>query len=450
MRGCAPSTTSSTRETDDASTQDSCDRRWPLVALVAVARCCRPATRRTGAAARIRRCAARFTFIPNRSDGSGTVDAIAAAAARAGLQFIILTDHGDGTRSPDAAGVSQRRADDRRRRAQHHRRPLRRARAAGGAVSARRHARGRHRGCASARRIRDSPRIRIAAAVAELAGLGRRRSTASSGSTPTASGATSRACRSRARSLTYLAARRRNRWRRCSIGPTSVLRQWDELAATRQVVGLAGADAHARLGLQPAHRSRRRGDSRAVAGLRVVVPRVLESRRARRRRCRATRPRMPAALIDAIRSGRVYSVIDALATPGSLTFSATSGSTIGAARREPRDRRRRVAARSASAPPGTTLVLLRDGQRVHEVDRRPARDQRRQGARRVSRRGLHARMRPAGRRCRGSSRIRSTSGSRQPRVAGDVPEPRSRIPARAGEAAAEFGPRTRASSSQAR
>ena len=37
----------------------------------------------------------------NRSDGTGTVDEIAAAAARAGLQFVILTDHGDGTRPPD-------------------------------------------------------------------------------------------------------------------------------------------------------------------------------------------------------------------------------------------------------------------------------------------------------------------------------------------------------------
>ncbi len=36
-----------------------------------------------------------------RSDGSGTVDAIAAAAARAGLRFVILTDHGDATRPPD-------------------------------------------------------------------------------------------------------------------------------------------------------------------------------------------------------------------------------------------------------------------------------------------------------------------------------------------------------------
>jgi hypothetical protein len=36
-----------------------------------------------------------------RSDGSGTVDDVAAAAARAGLNFVIVTDHGDGTRTPD-------------------------------------------------------------------------------------------------------------------------------------------------------------------------------------------------------------------------------------------------------------------------------------------------------------------------------------------------------------
>ena len=36
-----------------------------------------------------------------RSDGTGTLDEIAAAANRAGLQFVILTDHGDGTRPPE-------------------------------------------------------------------------------------------------------------------------------------------------------------------------------------------------------------------------------------------------------------------------------------------------------------------------------------------------------------
>src|SRR5262245_42205399 len=36
-----------------------------------------------------------------RSDGAADKDAIAAAAARASLAFIILTDHGDGTGQPD-------------------------------------------------------------------------------------------------------------------------------------------------------------------------------------------------------------------------------------------------------------------------------------------------------------------------------------------------------------
>ncbi|MEO8483386.1 MAG: hypothetical protein ABI634_14325 [Acidobacteriota bacterium] len=37
-----------------------------------------------------------------RSDGSGTVDNVAEAARRSGLQFLIFTDHGDATRVPDA------------------------------------------------------------------------------------------------------------------------------------------------------------------------------------------------------------------------------------------------------------------------------------------------------------------------------------------------------------
>jgi hypothetical protein len=36
----------------------------------------------------------------NRSDGTGTVDEVAEAAARAGLGYLVLTDHGDGTRQP--------------------------------------------------------------------------------------------------------------------------------------------------------------------------------------------------------------------------------------------------------------------------------------------------------------------------------------------------------------
>jgi hypothetical protein len=37
----------------------------------------------------------------SRSDGSGTVEEIAAAAASTGLDFVVLTDHGDGMRAPE-------------------------------------------------------------------------------------------------------------------------------------------------------------------------------------------------------------------------------------------------------------------------------------------------------------------------------------------------------------
>jgi predicted metal-dependent phosphoesterase TrpH len=37
----------------------------------------------------------------NRSDGQSSPEAIAAAAARAGLRFVVFTDHGDATRAPD-------------------------------------------------------------------------------------------------------------------------------------------------------------------------------------------------------------------------------------------------------------------------------------------------------------------------------------------------------------
>ena len=37
----------------------------------------------------------------DRSDGTGSVDEVAVAASRAGLAFVVLTDHGDGTRAPD-------------------------------------------------------------------------------------------------------------------------------------------------------------------------------------------------------------------------------------------------------------------------------------------------------------------------------------------------------------
>ena len=288
MRGCAPSTTSSTRETDDAPTQDSRDRagrrragRW--------SRCCRPRTRRTAPppASTVRGA---FHIHSNRSDGSGSVDAIAAAAARAGLQFIILTDHGDGTRSPDApayrSGVLTIDGVELNTTGGHY--------AAIGlpavAVSDRRHAGRCHRRRASARRIRHCGASGFAAAVAELAGLGRadrrprvdqrRQRVARRAAPADRAGA---ADVSAARAAIDGDAARSSRQRAAALGCAR--------RRTRQVVGLAGADAHARLGFRQRTDPDALVDPCAAAGLRVVVSRVLESCRARRAARRATPPR---------------------------------------------------------------------------------------------------------------------------------------------------------------
>lgn len=48
-----------------------------------------------------RTIAAAYHVHTTRSDGAGNRAAVAAAAARAGLKLVVITDHGDGTRTPD-------------------------------------------------------------------------------------------------------------------------------------------------------------------------------------------------------------------------------------------------------------------------------------------------------------------------------------------------------------
>ena len=84
-------------------------RKWTLIALVAVsvfvfllapAAPVRVETAGWDALA-ARTAAGAYHVHSTRSDGHGDPDAIAAVAAHAGLKFVILTDHGDGTRPPD-------------------------------------------------------------------------------------------------------------------------------------------------------------------------------------------------------------------------------------------------------------------------------------------------------------------------------------------------------------
>ena len=169
MPGCARSTIGSTRARADVAA--------PTVGDLAVARSLRivaggaaivlllpPRAQPPAVAAHVR-CGwpvvrGAYHVHSARSDGTGTLDEIAAAAARAGLQFVVLTDHGDGTRAPEPpayrSGVLcidgvEISTDDGHYVAlglpQH-------------AVSARRAAARRHRRRAPLRRLWHSPRIR--------------------------------------------------------------------------------------------------------------------------------------------------------------------------------------------------------------------------------------------------------------------------------------------------
>jgi hypothetical protein len=305
-----------------------------------------------------------FHIHSNRSDGSGNVDEIAAAAARAGLQFIIVTDHGDGTRAPDApayrSGVLTIDGVELNTTAGHYAAfglpqspyPIAGApadviedvhRLGGFGVAA-------HPGSPrpslswrdwdapidglewinSDSEWRDEPRLPMAGAL-----------------------------------LTYF-FRAPESMAALLDRADDVFTHWDHLAARRKVVGIAGADAHARLGF------RQRTDPDAAA-IHVPFPGYESSFRTFSNDVAIDAPMTRQAAADArvlvrsIRAGRVYSVIDAIATPGRLLFTATSGKhSVQMGESLPIDGDVQLHA-AVSAPPGTRIVLLRNGQRVQEV-----------------------------------------------------------------------------------
>lgn len=300
----------------------------------------------------------------DRSDGSGTPDDVAAAAARAGLQFIILTDHGDGTRPPDPpayrhgvltldgvelnttgghyaaiglpatpyplAGTPEAVIEDVRRLgglgiAAHpgSPRPSLRWTDWGAGVDGLEWINGDSE-------WRDEPRLPITRAL-----------------------------------LTYL-LRSPESMAGLLDRPAAVLDQWDRLLQSRRVLAIAGIDAHAWLGFG------QRTDPDG-GGLHLPIPGYEATFRTLSNHVIVDAPFTgeagddATALVAALRKGRVYSVIDALASPGGLSLTASSGghtATIGDDL--PIDGDVQVLA-SMTAPPGTSLVLLKNGERVHEV-----------------------------------------------------------------------------------
>jgi hypothetical protein len=283
-----------------------------------------------------------------RSDGHGDKAAVAAAAARAGLAFVILTDHGDGTRQPDppeymdhvlmldAVEIS---SDD------GHYVALDMTRAPyplGGTGES------------------------VVEDVHRLGGFG----IAAHPDSPKAALRWTDTS-SPIDGIEWLNAdsewRNETRWTLARAGVTyffrpaaslatlldrpSTLDRWDALLRTRRVVGLAASDAHGGPG------QRLEDPSRTLFGT-VGIPsyeasfRELSTRVVLERGLSGNAAEDARAVYAAIRKGSVFSVIDAVASPALLDVHAVpSGATVTLAAR-------------ASVPAGGQMVLLRDGATV--------------------------------------------------------------------------------------
>jgi hypothetical protein len=106
------------------------------------------------------------------------------------------------------------------------------------------------------------------------------------------------------------------------VQPTTVMEPWSAMARRRRVVMLAGADAHAKLALNNADP----GDSRWA----LPLPGYETSFRALSVHLRPDRPLSGDAAADAaivmrgLRNGHLYTAVDGLASPPSFTFTAAN------------------------------------------------------------------------------------------------------------------------------
>ena len=141
--------------------------------------------------------------------------------------------------------------------------------------------------------------------------------------------------------------------------PVSALARWDALTRTRRIVGIAGSDAHARIGLRtlgepydsgsslhvPSYEQVFRLFSNALPGTTLTGDAAVDG----------------PAVIAAVRAGHLYSTIDALGGPAAMSFAATSG-TATASGGDVLPLAGPIALRiEVQAPPEARVAVLKDG-----------------------------------------------------------------------------------------
>lgn len=293
----------------------------------------------------------------NRSDGTGSVRQIALAAGRAGLSFVIITDHGDGRRQPDppeyvdgilvidAAEISTTR----------------------GHVIA--------LGMQPAPYPLDGEPQAVVEDVIRLGGVA---IVAHPGSPKAGlrwsdwevpfhglewlngdSEWRDEGVLSLARTLFTYPFRRPEALAALLDRPDDVLRRWDALLAQRAVVALAGGDAHGGL----SHGADRRlsirvpGYEQVFRTMSIAIPRLALAGDA------AIDTEL---IVTAIMEGNVFSAIDAVARPAAFGFVGTSGGVrAGLGGRLPVGAPVEFSVTS-NAPGDARIVLLKDGKPLTE------------------------------------------------------------------------------------
>jgi len=145
--------------------------------------------------------------------------------------------------------------------------------------------------------------------------------------------------------------------------PGDVLERWDRFTQRRRVVAIAGHDAHQRLGL-------RRGDEPGEQRLYLRAPSYEQAFRTFSTGVELPRPLGDdasgdaAVLLESIRAGRVFTAIDAVAGPARFAFEARVGETVARMGDSvPLTQPARLSVRS-NAPDPAVVSLLLNGQVV--------------------------------------------------------------------------------------
>jgi hypothetical protein len=149
--------------------------------------------------------------------------------------------------------------------------------------------------------------------------------------------------------------------------PVSTLTRWDALTKVRRVIAIAGHDAHGGVGRGAEYRGTR------LATLTPGIPSYEASFRSFSTRVVLSGPLTGAADVDAasvltaVRSGRMFTAVDALAGPAFLEFHATRDTTtVGMGDVVPPGPASLDV--SATVPAGARTVILRNGEEVSAVD----------------------------------------------------------------------------------